>query len=243
DSINVTINTIPVVALGADTAVCGGTVTLDAGTTVDGSYLWSDNTTAPILIAVASGNYSVVVTDTLTGCMSSDSINVTINTLPTVTFSMATDTICEQDADLVLTGSPVAGTFSGPGVTGSNFDPSSLNGPQTIVYTFTDTNGCVGTASDNIVVDPCTGINDNNSVIFGMSVYPNPNYGKFNIELNYVPVNDVTVEITNTLGQVVATYVMNTTLLEVNIGMYEGGIYNVKVTDGQTTYVGRIVKE
>jgi hypothetical protein len=243
DSIDVTINAAPVATLGADTVQCGGSVTLDAGATANASYLWNDSTTAQTLTAAITGNYFVTVTDTLTGCASTDSVNVTINAIPVITFSLPQDTICEQDADLVLSGSPVGGSFAGNGVNGSNFDPSSLLGAQVITYTYTDANGCFASASDSIVVDPCTGISDNGAVTLGMNIYPNPNYGHFFVELSYVPADVVTIEVTNALGQVVQLVQTSSTRTELDIQMFEGGVYNVRVIDGGTIFVGRVVKE
>ncbi len=69
---------------------------------------------------------------------------VTISGLPSTTGS---------SSSIALTGTPAGGTFSGPGVVFSAFNPS-LAGPgqHTIEYTYDDGNGCVETASDAILV-------------------------------------------------------------------------------------------
>jgi hypothetical protein len=82
DTVLVTINQNPIVALGTDTAQCAGTVTLNAGNTGAG-YLWNDASSAQTLIASNTGTYSVVVTDA-NGCIGTDTIAVTINALPIV---------------------------------------------------------------------------------------------------------------------------------------------------------------
>jgi hypothetical protein len=44
--------------------------------------------------------------------------------------------------DLIGTlGAPAGSSFSGPGVSGSTFDPTGLNGVQTISYTYPSTSG------------------------------------------------------------------------------------------------------
>ena len=45
---------------------------------------------------------------------------------------------CSDGPDIALVGSPAGGTWSGTGVTGSNFDPSA--GTQTLTYNYTDPN-------------------------------------------------------------------------------------------------------
>ncbi|MGL5890426.1 MAG: hypothetical protein ACRC3B_11105, partial [Bacteroidia bacterium] len=82
DAINVTINPVPVVNLGADVVQCGGTVLLDAQN-AGSSYQWNNSTNAQTLTAASSGTYSVTVTDA-SNCSASDAINVTINAIPVV---------------------------------------------------------------------------------------------------------------------------------------------------------------
>ncbi len=77
----------PVVDLGDDIEVCeGDLVTLDAGFHADSEYLWTgpDGFTSDqqTIEPVISGIYSVVVTNTVTGCSSADVIEVTFNELP-----------------------------------------------------------------------------------------------------------------------------------------------------------------
>jgi len=49
--------------------------------------------------------------------------------------------------------SPTGGTFSGSGVVGNVFDPSTANlGKNVITYTYMDTNGCSASNQDSIVV-------------------------------------------------------------------------------------------
>jgi hypothetical protein len=239
DSIMITINALPIVDLGTDVTQCGGTVTLDAGN-VGSTYLWSDNSTAQMLTVSASGTYFVDVTNA-NGCSGSDTIVVTINTPPVVTFSMAPDTICKNDAPLALTGTPAGGTFSGPGVTGSTFNPTTLNGQQTVTYSFTDVNGCSGSASDIIFVDACTGITENSIPV--SNVYPNPNLGQFTIDLGYVPAQPVQVEIMNGLGQTVQSFTMTSNTKQVDLGIYAVGVYSIRITDKTNVSVVRVVKQ
>ena len=50
-------------------------------------------------------------------------------------------------------GSPLGGTYSGPGVTGNNFDASTAGlGSHPITYTYSDLNGCVNSATNSITV-------------------------------------------------------------------------------------------
>lgn len=82
DQINVTINTPPSFSLAADTAQCGGSVALDAGTGFV-SYVWGTGATTQMDTVSTTGNYYVTVTDA-NGCVLSDTQMVTINPAPLV---------------------------------------------------------------------------------------------------------------------------------------------------------------
>ncbi|GAB4277888.1 MAG: hypothetical protein Kow0068_01230 [Marinilabiliales bacterium] len=91
DSVNVFVNPLPVVDLGADTTLCpDDTITLSAGTGYD-SYLWSTNDTTPTLtidssmVGLATVTYFVTVTDN--GCETFDQISITYDVCSNIEFS------------------------------------------------------------------------------------------------------------------------------------------------------------
>jgi hypothetical protein len=240
DTVSVIINTIPTVALGADIVQCGGSVSLDAGTSGN-TYQWSNGDSTQVVVVSTSGTYDVTVSDSLTGCSSTDTVVVTINNNPVVSITAIQDTICESDASLTLIGAPLGGTFSGPGVLGTTFDPSTLNGLQVLTYTVTDSNNCTGSITDNIYVDACAGINE--GTFAQMNVYPNPNLGQFTIDLGYAPTAPVQVEIMNALGQKVQSFTMTTSVEQVDLSTYEGGMYLVRITSGNEVSIVRVTKQ
>lgn len=240
DTINVTLNANPTLYLGADTTQCGGAVVLDAQI-AGGTYMWSDSSTSQTLSATLSGVYWVNVVDT-NGCSTADTIVVTINAVPTVTASANTLTACALDADIILTGSPSNGTWSGTSVSGNLFDPSVGAGSYSPIYTYTDANGCTGTAGVTIVVSECTGISENSSAAL-MTLYPNPNSGQFNIVFA-ADASDVIVEITDVEGRIVQTQQLNSVVAGVNntISMEStaNGFYFVKVIANGSSTTQRI---
>lgn len=240
DTINVTINSNPTVALGADSTQCGGTVTLDAQNQ-GSSFVWSDNSTSQTLVASTSGTYYVAVTDA-NGCVGTDTVNVTINTLPTVTGTASASTVCVDDADVTLTGAPAGGAWSGPGVTGANFDPSVGAGAQTLTYNFTDANGCSGSATVTVTVDACVGVAEN-TLAEGVNVYPNPNNGVFTLAIN-ANVGDVIIEMVDMQGRVV--YAANENNVQtgftkqISLETQASGLYIIRVTSANEQHTLRV---
>lgn len=245
DTVNVTINQQPVVDLGADTSTCGS-ITLDAGN-AGASYLWSNGPSTQTNLITASGLYYVDVTSG-PGCTDSDTINVVVNTLPVVTLSVSTSTVCIDDANVVLTGgSPSGGTYAGPGVSGNQFDPTTAgNGTHTITYTYTDTNGCSAQATAQITVNACVGIADN-SLLESVVVYPNPNNGSFNLTVNGGEPGDMIIEVTDITGRVVYTHQENNVgagfVTTVDLGDVAEGSYFLRITSGNETRTEKLIIE
>ncbi|MEI6764955.1 MAG: T9SS type A sorting domain-containing protein [Bacteroidota bacterium] len=144
--------TNPVVNLGPDTVICAG-ILLDAQNT-GSSFSWNDLSTSQGLYADTTSLYWVVVTDT-NGCTANDSVNVTVNPLPVVTYVELLDTVCLNAGDLTLTaGSPAGGVYTGTGVLNDTFNTiTGGTGPNLITYTYTDGNGCVNSDASVIVVN------------------------------------------------------------------------------------------
>jgi hypothetical protein len=118
-------------------------------------------------------------------CDTMISIPVVVNPTPGVFISNLDPQYYENEQAFVLDGVPAGGTFSGPGVTGNQFNPSSLpiGGPYTITYTYTDANGCTGTYSQDVYIVPIEGIGEV-GLDYSISFYPNPSEGVFNMSID-----------------------------------------------------------
>ncbi|MBL7900956.1 MAG: T9SS type A sorting domain-containing protein, partial [Bacteroidia bacterium] len=69
----------------------------------------------------------------------------------------------------------------------------------------TDANGCMNTATITVRVSACIGVNEINNNPIGLSIYPNPNNGEFNISSK----EDMNLVLINELGQVVMELSLN----------------------------------
>lgn len=135
DDVDVTINSLPSVNLGFDKEQCAGTVDLDAGNFT--SYSWSTGSITGTINVVSTGTYTVTVVDS-NGCSNSDTINITIHSLPEVDLGNDT-TLCGGNLTLVggtITSQSYAWT--------TGFITSSIVVSSSGLYsvTVTDANGC-----------------------------------------------------------------------------------------------------
>ena len=154
----VTVNNSPSINLGPDQQSCfGASVILDAG--LNYQYVWSNSSTDQTISVESSGTYSVTVTDN-NGCINSDDIIVTVYPETVAFFTGLSTNYCSGNQPSLLTGNPVGGVFSGPGISNDYFDPSVAgNGSHTITYTYIDGNSCISSASQTTTVGQGTAIN------------------------------------------------------------------------------------
>ncbi|MFA6129106.1 MAG: YDG domain-containing protein, partial [Bacteroidales bacterium] len=86
-------------------------------------------------------------------CADPVTITITVNEVVDVTITPV-GPLCTGSGPVSLSGSPAGGIFSGPGVTGTSFDPA-LSGPGTfnVTYSYTHPNGWSKSASMDVIVN------------------------------------------------------------------------------------------
>lgn len=152
----INVNLLPFVTINASAT----TVCMNDPVTLSGQgalfYAWDNGITDNATFnPTATLMYHVTGQDA-NGCENMDSIQVTVNPLPTITLAPFSD-VCATGASLFLSGgAPAGGTYSGSGVSAGIFSPSFVSpGTYAIAYDYTDANGCTNTsASANITVVP-----------------------------------------------------------------------------------------
>ena len=135
-----TVNPNPVLSISADTAICvGDSVTIFATDTAvaNHTYFWTNGDTmfsTSVSPSLTSAFYATINDGT---CTAIDSVVVTVNALPTPTFTGLSATYCQNDPASILVGSPAGGVYSGSGVSGNTYTPS-FTGTQLVNYLYTD---------------------------------------------------------------------------------------------------------
>jgi hypothetical protein len=238
----VTVNTLPLVtANSTSSTVCAGSSVILTGGGAT-TFTWDNNVVDDAsFVPTSTLTYMVTGTD-VNGCENTATITVTVNPLPIVTANAASSVVCIDDASVTLTGTPAAGIWSGLGVTGSTFNPSTAGlGAQTTTYTFTDANGCVDFANAIIQVNACTGVIET-TLANGVNVFPNPNAGSFGISVN-ANVGNMTIEMLDLQGRVVYSSLEKNVQVgfakQISIGNVANGVYVLRLT---TTSEQNIIK-
>jgi hypothetical protein len=238
DTIFITIHGLPpvVATVSPDTVACAGD-SLDFAGVGANTYTWNNGIVEGLNAVSIGGNYIVTGTD-LNGCENTDTISITVHSLPSVAFSFLTDSVCVTYAPIVLSGGlPGGGTYSGTGVTAGNFDPATGVGNYTLIYTYTDGNGCTSSDTESMLVTGCLGNEVLESNI--LAVYPNPTSGLFNIQLKELEPN-TSLRVYNMLGKVVYTTQVTTinTIIDLQV---KPGNYIVELVSGTKAYRQQLI--
>jgi PKD repeat protein len=173
------------------------------------------------------------------GCADSSSKTVTINPLPT-TCNFNIDGNLNAGKASTVNFVPTGGTtnnitytwYTGDGNTktssaaGSNY---VYNNPGKYCVTMIARNdaGCECSATKCIQIT--TDITDAESMNNAVSIYPNPNNGIFTVNLAAEISGAMTVNVYNTLGELVKTVVVDSTTTSVDLTDFASGVYVVKV--------------
>lgn len=239
DTVSIDINAYPVVNLGNDVVQCAGTVTLNAGNP-GSTYAWSSGASTQSITVSSSGTYNVTAT-TADGCEKADTVAITINPLPVVTFSLA-DTICVSNTAITLTGGlPVGGIYTGSGVSAGQFTPST-SGVVAITYTYVDSNNCSNASTQNVLVDVCVGVDDISGGI-DVAIYPNPSAGLLNIIIGHSISQFYRMTLLATDGREVWQGIADQSHNIINLDFLAKGIYTLHVSDTEHHVTKRIVIE
>lgn len=244
DTFKLTINAYasPLALLVENITACNAAI-LDAGNPGD-EYLWSTGEATQTIIVDSSGTYSVTISDPISGCEISDTVNVTLEFAPEASFNYTTSglTVFFENT------TPGTGTYFwifGDG------DGSTETNP-------THTYATEGVYSVTLIVENECGLAEYNMVIFiqltpissadikSIDLFPNPASQYFIVELENLSGREIVLEMYDVHGQLVIspfeTQMINENSFFVNIANLPAGIFLVKLIVGETVYVGRVEK-
>lgn len=199
-AVNVLVANVSVTS--ATSSICnGGTTTLTASGA--NTYVWAGTPSSngvAIVSPTSTTVYSVTANTTVTGlsCPASTIISITVFNNPTVSIVATKSVVCKSDPAITLTGTGAA-TYAWS--TGTTSPGISVKPQVTTTYTVvgTDANGCQSAGTIQIKVNVCNSIGEISSSEKGLSVYPNPSNGVFEVTSE----TDLDLKLINELGQVI----------------------------------------
>lgn len=250
---NVNVNTFPPSIIAQPTVylLCGATTTvISAGaTSTTYSYTWDGPSGAGISCMSGTacstpsinmpGVYNVNIINTSNGCSTTNSVLVLqASTLP---ISITGNTMICVGEIAVLSGS---GASSYTWSTGSNANSIGVSPTVTTTYTLTgEVTGsitCSGQTTITIIVDPCIGIKEL-EWSKNISIAPNPNTGKFSVNIS-ANIENGELKIINSIGQEVLKQNVKQGKNEINASGLAKGIYHyVILQNKEPVNKGKIV--
>ena len=178
-------------------------------------------------------------TDPGTGCSNSIFRLIKVDTIPDVQLTGLNNFYCVYHAPLIMSGFPVGGYFSGPGVLNNQFDPALAGlGLWPIVYEYSDANQCHSSDTVWVEVDGCSGVaDDKNDQI---SIYPNPTSGKILINSESSEPIEFTLY-SSTGSQLLKSFFVEQSPFTLDISSYSNGIYLLKIRQVDKVYFEKVL--
>lgn len=237
----------PVVAdAGINDTICKGT-TGELTASGGGTYLWDTGGTNATLI-VGPGvttTYEVTVTGS-NGCTDTDEVTMVVYEVPSVSVETQDMQLCDNASSVAISVLPPGGTFSGPGLTGNSFSPSSAGiGVHTIYYEFGEYADCLGIDSVTFTVDLCTDIEQIFDPQF-IHIYPVPSNGHFIVEFGPIGNLRGRIELLDVLGKLVTNPIeknLDGLKQPFNVSNLNAGVYFIRVSTKNETFNRKILIE
>jgi hypothetical protein len=232
------------VATSSHTAICvGASATLSA--TGASSFFWNPSGAATSSVTVNPSSTTIyTVTGTNGSCSNTNTLSLSVNSLPTVTASVSRSIVCLGET-VVFTASG-ASTYTWNGnLTGSIVVVSPTTVPlSSNIVVGSDTNGCVSTGMIfSFAVSECNAVGEFRFVENKIIVYPNPNTGKFTLKLNSFSEN-TEIEIYTSLGELVLKQKLIDFTQIINLEDKANGMYTLKLREGSEIVTSiKILKE
>ena len=197
----------------------------------------SINTTIPAGIPVGTGYRVRVVSSSPATTGSDNTANLVINALPTVTMGALSDVCVYYSASSLTQGTPAGGVYSGTGVSGGMFTPSSAGlGAHTITYTYVDGNGCSNSANTVVNVNACASIDELNAA--DVVIVPNPVESLF--QISGID-GESTVELVDFSGKVINSFQKGESTFDVS--NLSEGVYIVRIKADSGVILTKLVKK
>jgi PKD repeat protein len=237
----ISIEPLPQVNLGIDTAICESTtITLNAGLFTE--YLWNDGSTARTIDIDSEGTYSVVVKDN-NNCENTDEITILVNPLAVSEFTFAENNLEINFSNNSLNASDYLWDF---GDYNSSIDinpvhtySASGNYNVTLTSSNSECRDSTITKSVTAISTSIAGADFENTI----KIYPNPSEGLISIDLGNLDHKGLELEIRNLAGQRMFYKKIEKTqsLEKIDLSNLSTGVYTLNVISRDWIHTKKII--
>jgi hypothetical protein len=208
--------------------------------------LTNANETIEFVVPAESMNLQVISLSDDNECIGSGEGTVALNVMATPDVDLGIDTVVCQDQVYILDAQNEGATYSwstGEETQTIEVDQSmaDANGDAFISVEVTSTTGCTGTDEVLVHFNDCTGIDELNSQ--SVQLLPNPNNGRFVLELSNTGIEILNIAIHNSIGEVVA-YIPSQNIqgqTEIDLSYLADGVYFLVVNSSKNSINKRFI--
>jgi PKD repeat protein len=149
---SVIVNAKPVATITNPGSLCNNGAAINLVGNPTGGTFSGTGITGSSFSPTSAGTFLVNYSVTNAGCTGTSALSVVVNATPNPSI-VNVAALCNNGPAVALSATPSGGTFSGTGVTGSSFNPTTAGAGNFVVNYSVTNNGCTGTSSSSIVVN------------------------------------------------------------------------------------------
>lgn len=207
-------------------------------TGVNGFFDLSANPVIPNVTTNATGIYTVVATSNF--CSAIATLSVLIYPAPVLVPAATASTICAGEQVTLSVSGANSYTWNNT-INGNQFVVSPTLTSSYDVMGTNSLNGCTAFTTVTLIVDECTGIENNPTEKVLISVYPNPTRGELFI---HGASDDLRYQVINALGQMIYSGALERGTTKIDLGHISNGICLLNVySNERLVFKAKIVKE
>lgn len=199
------------------------------------NFLWNNGATgySVSVSPTTTTLYSVLGTNTITGCSALFTTTVSVNPRPSISVSGVSQICTGGTTTLTVIGTNLAYYWN----TGSSSSVIAVTPSITTNYTVfgTNSNYCTNKAVITVAVDACTGIIQQEDAESRLIIYPNPTTGIFYVEVS----SNTLIRVSDNLGRTILEQNFDPGKQSVDLSAFSNGVYFLKCGEK----VIRVIKE
>ena len=97
---------------------------------------------------------------------------------------------------------------------------------------------------ESVTIENTGTVNLNEMTFDKVSIYPNPSEGQITVDLSKLSFNNASIEIIDITGKIIDSHILDANIkLQIDLGSYANGIYQVKISTNGSTIVKQFVKK